>query len=228
MDHLFTGEETWRGGFYELALDFGPEPRDALLSTALLAIWETPRLQGCYLRPDIDPSRQARVAPTLAIQEAHGHLRGIATLPNGEQVACGSFLVREEQGSVWLTFYLPLGALATAYPVNGYPFDNSPSSRMWREPLESWLADIGRTTFARAPFPLGLIGMEVSGEVASQEVSATGIPTKRYIGYLYPETNGLSCYPTNQWHKPSLPPVAKANDGERGEQTEVRHAPGPH
>jgi hypothetical protein len=214
MDRLFTDGETWLGGFYELALEFGPESQESL-QDALLAIWKTPGLDGCYLKADVEPADQARITPTIAALEAHGHLRGIATLPNRQQAACGTVLVREEQGPVWLVFYLPLGGLGAAYPVNGYPFDNTPASRTWREPLERWLADVGRAVFAHAPFRLGLIGMEVSGTLESREVSTTGIPRHRFISYLFPEPGGVSCYPTNQWHYPSLPPFAEAKDGER-------------
>jgi hypothetical protein len=204
VGRLFTGEETWIGGFYELALEFGAESAD-MLPPALEALWATPGLQGCYLRRDLEPAEQARVAPSLAAQEANGHLYGVATLPSGQQVACGTVLIKESDGTAWLDFYLPLGALATAWEVGGYPFDNDPASQRWREPLERWLAGIGQAVFSRAPFRLGLIGFEVSGSVTSQELRSAGVPPERFISYLCPTAGQLAVYPTNQWHYADLP-----------------------
>src|SRR5438876_11008490 len=118
MQAIFT-EQAWFGGFYELAMEYESwSERD--LDGTLKAIWDFPGLQGCYLRHDIEPSQQQRVAPSLTTLEAGGHLRGIATLANGKQIACGTFLVREEVGPAWIGFYLPMGALSTAHDVGAY------------------------------------------------------------------------------------------------------------
>lgn len=200
MGAIFTGAETWRGGFYELAPEY-PSHVEELLDVALKAVWDAPGLEGCYLHAEIEPSEQDRVVPSLTLLVSVGHLRGIATLPNGKRVACGTFLVRKEGGSDWLGLYLPLGALAAAYDVKGYPFDNGASSQQWREPLANWLANIGRFVFSRAPFALGLVGFEVSGTVHAAELSLSEVENQRPIGYLYPTEDKLTWYPTNQWHQ---------------------------
>lgn len=203
MDRFFTAEETWFGGFYELAVQFGVVSNDQL-DAALRAIWETPSLQGCYLRRDREAPEQERVNPSLATQESSGHLLGIATLPNGKRVACGTVLVREEDGTAWLDFYVPLGALASTYAVGAFPVDSNPLSQEWREPLEKWLADVGQAVFFSAPFCLGLIGFEVSGSVDSRDVQDAGVPAVRFIGYLYPSAGKITYYPTNRWHQQPL------------------------
>jgi hypothetical protein len=193
-------EQLWLGGFYELAIAY-EHSSDIVLDKALQAIWDFPDLQGCYLRPDVEPSGQQRVAPTLGALEAGGHLRGIVTVPNGKQVACGTFMVREEKGPTWLGFYMPMGALATAYDVGAYPFEQDGSSQSWREPLERWLAAIGEFVFAKSPYRLGLVGFEVSGMVSVEDLVVSGVPEKRWIGYLCPRDSKLFWYPTNQWHQ---------------------------
>lgn len=200
METCFS-PEAWRGGFYELAMQFENLSPDAL-DRALQAVWAFPTLQGCYLQPDADPTRQPRVAPTLEALNANGHLYGIATLPNGKTAAGGTYRVREDSGCTWLGFYVPLGALAQAQDIGAYPFADEARSREWREPLETWLAQIGQAVFTCSPFRLGLIGFEVSGTVSDTELAAGGVPAERFIGYLYPTDNRLAWYPTNQWqHK---------------------------
>jgi hypothetical protein len=203
MERLFTGAETWHGGFYELAMEFGAEA-ESTLERALQALWEFPDLRGCYLRRDQEPSTQPRMAATFAAQASAGHLVGMATVPGGIRVACGTVLVREDNGNRWLDFYLPLGALAAAYDVGAYPFDENLASRQWREPLEKWLADIGQAVYAKTPFRLGLVGFEVSGTVSSHDLEKAGAPSQRFIGYLYPSTGTLTWYPTNQWQQQTL------------------------
>jgi len=202
MAASFT-EETWTGGFYELALEYEHASRE-ILEAALKAMWNFPDLRGCYLRPDESPSRQTRVAPDLAALESNGQLYGAARLPGGAEVACGAFLVQEEDDNAWLGFYVPLGALAKVFNVGAYPFDNDPASQAWREPLEDWLARIGQAVFTNAPFSLGLVGFEVSGTTSARQLALSEVPAKRSIGYLHATAKKLNWYPTNQWQPSCL------------------------
>jgi len=204
MQPCFTAKDTWLGGFYELAMQYGPRADEAL-NAGLQAIWKRPDLEGCYLLADVEPQHQQRVRPSSATLLSEGHLHGIATLPNGCQIACGTCMVREDGGDDWLDFYLPAGALQDAYPVGAYPFEESATSREWREPLENWLAGIGRSVFGEAPFRLGLVGFEVSGLERAEHLSTSGIPAVRGIGYLVPSAGRLEWYSTNQWHQQAKP-----------------------
>src|SRR5216684_307457 len=117
-------KEAWLGGFYKLALEY-ETPSSARLQEAVKTIWNSPGAQGCYLLPDVAPTTQERVAPAPATLESHRHLLGVATLPNAKQVPCGTYLVQEETGIAWIGFYVPMGALGTAYDVGGYPFESN-------------------------------------------------------------------------------------------------------
>ena len=177
MENYFTSEDVWTGGGYELALELGPRS-DERLQAALQAIWEEPFLQGCYLRLDVEPEQQSRLAPSLEALESSGPLRGLATLPNGKRVACATCAVREEEGSDWLDLFLPLGSLGSAYAVGAFPFDDSSRSREWREPLDGWLTSLGQRVFARVPYALGLIGFEVSGQSSTESWRKPESPRK--------------------------------------------------
>ena len=67
-------------------------------------------MNGCYVAHDVEPSQQPRLSPRLDTR-----LLGVATLPDGEQVACGTFIVPEDDGPDWIGLYLPVGALASVY-----------------------------------------------------------------------------------------------------------------
>jgi len=200
QSQYFTKPDTWNGGFYVLAIEINP-PSDSHLISVLRSIWQQPKLQGCYLDRKEDPPNQGRINPevlTLETPSLQTHLYGIATLPNGCRVACGTCFIREIDGSDWLVFYLPMGALAQGYNVGGYPFGpHDDSHKEWQEPIDDWLACIGKSVYEIQSFSLGLMGYEVSGETYANEISVEGIPQKRAFGYLWPSGSELEYYPSN-------------------------------
>ena len=199
MANDFTNEDTWNGGFYELAIEIGPRSDDRLRASTKV-LWAQRDLDGCYLRNAVHPSKQSRVAAELPDNiEGGEHLLGLATLPDGKVVPCGCVPIREDDGPDWLDFYLPLGALGIAYDeVGGYPFEESPS-RSWREPIESWLAELAESMFRSVRFELALIGFEVSGTQYAQEIAISGVPEERWIGYVWPKGSAVKYYATNEW-----------------------------
>ena len=193
-ERLFTANEAWSTGNYELALEFGPRSDDRLRA-ALEALWSHPDLDGCYLDRDCEPADQPRKQPDLE----SGHLLGVARLPHGSRVACGSWLRRElGDNSDWLDFYLPVGSLWTAY--GRFPF----ATRIdlpedpWLLEVDDWLAKVGLWIARSASFRLGLIGNEVCGWEHAADFTAQGIPAKRFISYLWP-SGGSLVYHQRTW-----------------------------
>jgi hypothetical protein len=194
---IFTPSDIWNGGFYELALELGGRS-DERLQAALRRVWSFPLLEGCYLYTELEPSKQPRIEVPSVLEET-GQLHGIALLPNGKRVACGTFIVCEEEGPDWLGFYVPMGALSRTYDAGGYPFDvERRSHKKWQQELDSWLADLGVYVFQAVPYRLGLIGCEVSGNAYSVNIEKRGIPDDRYIGYLWPEGDEVKYFPMNR------------------------------
>jgi hypothetical protein len=203
-EQTFTYPDTWTGGFYELALEIGPRGDDKKLWLALQTLWLHPDLTGVFLEREHEPESQPQLSPTLDHVQHHHSLYGIVRLPNHHQVACATFFVREEAGSDWLVFYLPMGALSQGYPVGSFPFgaagDSQPSS--WRQELDAWLAQLATFVFAQVKFELGLIGHEVSGEASATELRQHGLPEQRWFGYLVPEEKAVTFYPPTIYHPP--------------------------
>ena len=199
MTGLFTPDEAWAGGSYELAIELG-EPDDEVLLRVLKVLWQYPDLTGCYLRMDVEPEDQSRLDPSSAdlpnfpALPLQGCLRGIAALPNGVKVASGSDVAREEGGADWLFFGVPMGSLATAYPVGAYPFDDG-GVHTWCGEIDGWLAKIGRSLFERVPFRLGVTGWDACSDIIAAEVKRDGIPEERWVGFLWPEERRLTWYP---------------------------------
>jgi hypothetical protein len=188
-ERLFTAEGAWYGGFYELALEIGPRS-DERLRSALTALWKYPDLDGCFFDRSREPIDQPRSSEFCL--ETGSHALGVASLPNGSRVVCGSCLVREEEGPDWLDFYLPMASLGTAYPVAGFPFGTEADwPGPWRYEVEDWLARIGLWIAQSASFQLGIIGFEVSGQVYAADVASKGIPEERFIGYLWPSKESV-------------------------------------
>jgi hypothetical protein len=193
----FTDTNVWLGGFYELAIEVGPRSNERLFA-ALTAVWSNPNLDGVYLDDDTEPWQQTRQTITAESLRVD-HLHGLARLPNEATIACGTCLIREDDGPDWLILYLPMGALGAAYSVGGYPFEPSAeTSRPWREILDAWLAGIGVAVYNRVQYRLALIGFEVSGEAYADELMRTGIPTQRNMGYLWPDGDTVTFYPSTE------------------------------
>ncbi|ONH21904.1 hypothetical protein [Pseudofrankia asymbiotica] len=185
----------WNGGFYELAINLGP-PDDARLESALAATWAAAGVAGCLARGE---DGEFRPAPcTLPSLERFGHLHGAVRLPDGGDVVCGAVTIREDHGDDWLDFYLPLGALADHDPrVGGFPFgdDGGNISRAWREPIDTWLANVATAVHEGVRYRYAVIGFEVAG-LSLQEV--TGGPS-RYDHVLHHTGEGLEQLPTIRW-----------------------------
>ena len=192
---LFTDDEIWTGGFYELALEY-PDGTDEHLIRGLIALWRSQNIAGCYLHRDREPDEQPRLEfePSLL---AVGHLHGVSTLPGGVQVACGTCLVPDDDGSDWLVFYLPMSALGTAFPVGGFPFDHADHAQ-WRAVIDAWLGDLGRNIFLHAPYRLGLVGFETSGDLRAADLARSGVPQTRYMGLLVPNGDVVEWLPRTE------------------------------
>lgn len=190
---LFTADSAWDGGFYELALEVGT-CSDEQLEKALNALWAHPDLDGCYINRNHEPWDQPRMPPSF--RDDRMHLLGIARLPNGSRVACGSCIIRDSSDDPdWLDFYLPMGALCSVYPAGPFPLGTEadwPGS--WRFEVEDWLAEIGVCIAQSATFRLGLIGWETSGQTDADDIAVKGIPSQRYYGYLWPSGGTVEYY----------------------------------
>jgi hypothetical protein len=196
VQSLFTADGAWFGGFYELALEVGPRSDDRL-RTALAAVWSHSDIDGCYTDRGREPADQPRVLPGCL--DEGSHLLGVARLPNGSGVVCGTCLIREvDDGPDWLDFYLPLGSLGTVYPAGGFPFGSEADwPGPWREEVEDWLAGVGLWVARSVSFRLGLIGFEVSGQAYAADIAAQGIPAERFVGYLWPTGGSVGYHRRN-------------------------------
>lgn len=199
MNALFTNKDTWNGGYYELAIEMG-ERNDERLEVAIQSLWNHSSLEGCFSKRDIAPSQQNKIIPSLSNLNEHGHLRGLATLPNSEVIPCGMTTVIEVDGPDWLDFYIPMGALEmTLENINGFPFDNSSECKIWREPIDEWFTELALLTYMNVNFSLGIIGHEVSGDSYSDEVNINRIPEERYVRYLIPDKSELRVVGVTKW-----------------------------
>ena len=194
----FTEEGIWNGGHYELALEIG-QSSDEQLRQTLFVIWEHVLLEGCFPDRDKEPEEQQPVELSRISLESGLHLQGLAYLPGNYTVACGTCLIREENGSDWLVFYLPMASLSKAYDVAGYPFNVDPKSSLpWQITIDNWLSEIGRFVYSKSEYKLGLVGFEVSGQYYAEQIKQNGLPEKRDIGYLWPSGSGITYFPRNK------------------------------
>ena len=190
MQGVFTKDDPWIGGFFELCMQF-ERLTPGLQFKAQAALWSHESLQGVYLQRDIDPSEQPRVDPATVADPCYG----VATTPNRTYVASASFWLEVDDEGAWLRLALPMQSLGQAYSVGAYPFaDNVPLD--WRETVMDWLRQVAATVHNHVPIDLGLVGWEPTDTgLTAAAIRTTGIPSERYDGILIPEGRQLAWYP---------------------------------
>jgi hypothetical protein len=164
-------DDTWTGGYYELAVLLGPRD-DARLAAARAALWRLAGFAGTPPRGLVEPVPRRPVAALL-----------------GE--------VREEVNPIdWVFVNLPMGALSRWHPaVGAFPFgpEGGEPSRSWREPLEAWLLDVGRALFAEVPFVRAITGFEASA------LGPEGGGESGHHGLLIADGGALTVIPVSRW-----------------------------
>jgi hypothetical protein len=199
-NNLFTAEDVWKGGFYELFILPRTNSHEEVCAL-LKALWSFPFLDGCYPHRDCEPATQTRVQPCET--EGNGHVYGLATLPNGKIIACGAYAtdyaLADSPAAYRASFYLTMGALSMAYPVGAYPFGPMDRVAEWKAQVDSFLVEIANWVHARSPIRLALVGFEVNvAAVTPASIQANGIPKERDEGILWDDGSGLKWYPATR------------------------------
>jgi hypothetical protein len=191
---VFTRDDAWSGGSYDLAIELGPRD-DARLTRALEALWSCTDLDGCYEFADREPHEQLRV--NVGAFSLETPLHGIARIGSRAQIACRTVVVRFDDGADWIYVSLPLGSLGHIFEVGAFPFEDG-GDLSWRPALDEWLCGLGRRAFNAVPFRLALVGWD-GGELDDAETFHTsGVPAERWVGYLVAEAESLRWFPPNR------------------------------
>ncbi len=189
---IFTLQNAWAGGSYDLAVEIGPR-NDARLIRALHAVWTHPDLEGCYQHGDREPNQQPRVDPSLAEDRLHG----IARIGSRAAIASHTVVIRFENGADWLHFCLPMGSLGRIFDVGAFPFGGE-AALGWRSELDGWLCSLGRRVFEAAPFQLAVIGWDGGELDDADRYASSGVPDERWVGYLVPTGADLKWFAPNR------------------------------
>lgn len=198
---VFTTNDAWKGGYYELLLCPLTDSTEATCSL-LRAIWTFPSLDGCYLRRDREPAAQARVQPCENGME--GKLYGTITLPNQRVVPCATYTTETPKGNTavfhWGGLILPLGGLSTAYPIGAFPFGSMEKVLEWKPIIDGFFTEVARWTNAKVPISIAVVGFEVNrlSDFSPDKISANGIPNERNEGILWNAGEDLKWYPATR------------------------------
>ncbi|MFL1377398.1 hypothetical protein [Nocardiopsis protaetiae] len=187
----FRDETVWLNGFYQLAIEVGSRD-DGCFGALVESVSAAAGVGEWYRRRDVEPEEQVPVACAMTSFRNGERLFGKVTLPNGRGVVCGLFAIRPEEYPHWLVFYIPGGALERV----GLAYEDGVS---WYRSgtVDDWFAEIGAQAFARVPFLLGVIGLEVSALTSAEELG--GSPEKWHgTGFLIPGQEGLRYHPARE------------------------------
>ncbi len=202
---IFTPQELWYGGFYELAIELGDAGDDQKIACALAEVWSQPRIAGPFEKCDIEPYEQK---PTRILLEPRHYYGTIECVPL-HPVCCGTCMIQEDaesEGSSWLILYIPYEAL---HRIIGYS-EGSPIVNETFVPVIDMFRAIALAVYRRCGFKLALIGHEISGDFYADTLTTHDIPCS-YCGFLLPnvhpvtqEVQGDESDPPLVWYKPQL------------------------
>ncbi|MGH8890633.1 MAG: hypothetical protein ACRDV3_12875 [Acidothermaceae bacterium] len=180
---LLDDPESWTGGYYELTFLLGP-PDSARLQAAMNSLISAAGLLGPWrLSPDSERVRGTWTSAELD----RGALRTAFRLPDNHLTAAVLLGPWDADGDDSLTLGLPLGALARVDKrIGAFPFgdDGGPRSLSWRQPLDSWLAEIAEHVRRSVGFELAVIGLETDVDDAESARLTSGTSTEHPAALL--------------------------------------------
>lgn len=182
-------DETWVGGFYEVAIVLGKTQSataDARLRRALTELWS---IQDVRLSQELNLDNLNEL----------GRIEGTLDHPTLGALVFGTVVVREREapnGDDWLYAVVPLGGLSERVEsVGAWPAGNDEGSRSWREPLEETLGDLALAVARAVPITMALIGYEIAGVIPDFNPDGP-----RRIGFVLRGKDGeLAYWPTTDW-----------------------------
>ncbi len=192
MTSYFTVDK-WAPPFYELVIRFLGRS-DRQLESALNAVWSYPELRGPYRDDSEEPENQETVsaAEGIPIGDSAVHLYGLAVLPTGGVVACGTVCHVSEASADELTFYLPYGALESIYGLSLPP---DVTWLTWTNPIDEWLAQIARAVYDSVGFDFAVMGAEGETDLGLAYAARQAI-RDRTVAMMVPSNSGeISFYP---------------------------------
>jgi hypothetical protein len=191
-----TASEVWQAPFYELYVQFAGHSPERV-AAALEALWRDETVSGPYARDDICFVGQSPVAPRSGFDPSGDspiHLFGMARLPDGGSVVCGSVAHVRVTGDDGLTFYLPWGSLDRL--GRDFQWEDGAQDSAWWSSVDAWLAGLGRRIFDAAPFAVAAVGpewltFEAAGDIQAGHLAELVNPP----GLLIPADGHLSWVP---------------------------------
>ena len=174
----YIKRSSWLGSYYELAMEFYPAGDDRRLLAALRGLWSDGCLSGpldspynypveeitllSVPAPDEPALRAITAVPLPDSLDACGpdHLYGLMTIPSYPTIGIDCSIVREEQGSDWLSLSIPTGMLEHIVTVD---YSLSHEKNPWMDDVDESFLRLADSVYAAAPFDLALIGEQVAG-----------------------------------------------------------------
>ncbi len=185
LNKAFTIPENWWGGFYELALELGPSENNSFIYEVISFLWGQEKIVGPFDNNDIDIAKQNLIENPKPEER---HYYGILNLSDTIILGCGTYVVKEENGSDWILLYVP-GNMAFKYL--GGKTRNSDLFKQDLEILLHFFQEIAVKIYRQCGFKLGLIGYEVSGELYADTLTE-GDLKDFFAGILLPTNHKIA------------------------------------
>lgn len=161
-----TRQESWRGSYYELAIELSCPKDSSRLLRALATLWSDPRLKGPWSKQSAIGSDAVERPQLLGDMFA---FYGVLDLPRTESVGVVTWAIREAaaNGSDWLDVCVP-SAMLEPFGA-GYPLDSTADPVLGS--LDDLFLGLADEVYPEVPFDLALVGEEASGRTSAEQIS---------------------------------------------------------
>lgn len=175
----FQNEDSWIGGYYELAFEFHPTGDTKRLLSALQILCKLDEINELYESKD-DYKEKVTMVPNSIEEEKPINLYTTINLPDGTFIGAVIIILRVEGESDWLSLSIPIGMLGKLYPIDyGTDFSISYEFNNWQKSFDNILIRIAEKLYKGEPFDLGIIGWETLADISCSEITDLEVETTK-------------------------------------------------
>ncbi len=202
MSKLFTGKDSWNGGYFNLLLSFKTLSNKEF-KNVINYMWKMPCFNGPFGYDNLEPINQKKIKIKIPDKIDKGIINyGTVKLSNNKIAPCkfyAYFIDDENKMDCFINISIPFGALEELkiFPIGSYPFGNKINHKKWIEELSNFMFKISKIIFDFYKFKKGLMGLIIGDDYNFLSENNYQIPKDRWLSYLINKNGKLKYYPQN-------------------------------
>ena len=164
----FINLDNWKGGFYELSIEFHPVGNDKRLNGALTSLEKSKVINGIWKERE-DYKKNPVSLPVEIEEDSVNQYFTTLLISDGNTLPCAITVIRIDGESDWLDISIPQTAFEKAYP---YKYPLTENLNPWLNGVDETFIKLAETIYNQSPFDLAMIGEEISGSTNQEAITS--------------------------------------------------------